>query len=103
MTALTALATHPGPYADGGFHWWFLFFPFGFILFWVFLAFVVRALFWRRWGGPWGGPGGPGRPGLHRGPSAEQTLASRFAAGDIDEQEYRARLEVLRASPPNGA
>lgn len=102
MTALTALAAHPGPYADGGFHWWFLFFPFGFVLFWVAFALLMRAIFWRRWGGPWGGPGGPGRPGSHRGPSAEQTLAARFAAGDIDEQDYRARLEVLRAVPPNG-
>ena len=32
--------------------------------------------------------------------SAEQTLAERFAKGDIDETEYRARLEVLRANRP---
>ncbi len=30
--------------------------------------------------------------------SAEQTLAQRYANGDIDEREYRARLEVLRAN-----
>jgi putative membrane protein len=29
-------------------------------------------------------------------PGAEQVLASRFAAGEIDEQEYRHRLEVIR-------
>ena len=29
---------------------------------------------------------------------AETTLAERFAKGDIDEMEYRARLEVLRAN-----
>ncbi|HLU63928.1 MAG TPA: SHOCT domain-containing protein [Protaetiibacter sp.] len=30
-------------------------------------------------------------------------LAERFARGDIDEVEYRARLEVLRGSqPPQG-
>ncbi|PPF83389.1 hypothetical protein C5B96_07990 [Subtercola sp. Z020] len=37
---------------------------------------------------------------------AERTLAKRFARGDIDEQEYRARLEVLQsnrqAPPPSG-
>jgi putative membrane protein len=35
--------------------------------------------------------------------SAEATLAERFANGDVDEKEYRARLEVLRANayPPN--
>ena len=32
--------------------------------------------------------------------SAETTLAERFAQGDIDEKEYRARLEVLRANNP---
>lgn len=37
--------------------------------------------------------------------AAEVTLAERFARGDIDEVEYRARLEVLRANriaPPAG-
>ncbi|MBD3784919.1 MAG: hypothetical protein IE926_18540 [Micrococcales bacterium] len=100
MTALTTIATHYGPYAGGGFHWWFLFFPFGFVLFWVLFFVALRLLVFRRWGGPWGGR--PGGPGMHRGPSAEQTLAARFAAGDIEEQEYRARLEVLRATPPTG-
>ncbi|MEJ1231340.1 MAG: hypothetical protein WDM88_12995 [Galbitalea sp.] len=31
-------------------------------------------------------------------PCREATLAERFAQGDIDEKEYRARLEVLRAN-----
>jgi putative membrane protein len=48
------------------------------------------------------GPGayGPGAP-WGRGANAESTLAERFAKGDIDEVEYRARLEVLRANRPN--
>lgn len=37
---------------------------------------------------------GPGRAPGHR-PSPSDVLAGRFARGDIDEQEYRARLEVL--------
>ena len=51
---------------------------------------------WRESGGPgWAeGPSNPGR-------SAEATLADRFAKGDIGEEEYRARLEVLRASRPD--
>jgi putative membrane protein len=41
------------------------------------------------WGHAWGNSGAK---------SAESTLAERFAQGDIDEKEYRARLEVLRAN-----
>ena len=36
------------------------------------------------------------RGGTPRRRGAEHTLAARFAAGDIGEDEYRARLEVLR-------
>ena len=43
----------------------------------------------------WAAAGGPG---WSQARSGEQTLAERFANGDIDEQEYRARLEVLRAN-----
>ncbi len=32
-------------------------------------------------------------------PTAEQVLAERFAQGEIDEQEYRQRLDVLRGGP----
>jgi len=42
-----------------------------------------------------------GRP-RHPGPppvsSAEELLRQRFASGEIDEEEYRRRLEVLRGS-----
>jgi len=40
------------------------------------------------------------RPGGARpsdGPSPEQLLAERFARGEIDEEEYRHRLDVVRA------
>jgi putative membrane protein len=33
-------------------------------------------------------------------PAAEELLAERFARGEIDEQEYRQRLEILRAHEP---
>jgi len=32
-------------------------------------------------------------------PTAEQVLAERFAHGQIDEREYRERLDVLRGGP----
>ncbi|MGY2002704.1 SHOCT domain-containing protein [Blastococcus sp. SYSU DS1024] len=35
--------------------------------------------------------------GSGRAPSPEDVLAERFARGEINEQEYRDRLDVLRA------
>jgi putative membrane protein len=32
-------------------------------------------------------------------PTPEQMLAERFARGEIDEEEYRRRLDALRGSP----
>jgi putative membrane protein len=79
--ALTAAVAHPG--GPGlGFGLFFLI-P----LFWILLIVVLFAVFGRRWRrgghGPWG---------------AQSVLAQRYANGDIDEKEYRARLEVLRAT-----
>lgn len=81
-----------------GFGAWFLLIP----LFWILLIATLFAIFGRRWrraamaGGY--GPGGRLNPARQ----AETTLAERYAKGDIDEVEYRARLEVLRANaaPP---
>ena len=97
--ALAAAVAHPGPWG-AGFGWLFFLIP----LFWIGLFVLVFALVGRRWRRGYGGPGSWG----HYGPpwanagarSAESTLAERFAQGDIDEKEYRARLEVLRASSP---
>ena len=87
-----ALAAHVG----GPFFWGFgfLFFPLFFIILIVLFATLGR----RRWArNGWGpGYGHPYFGGAARG--AESTLAERFAQGDIDEKEYRARLEVLRAN-----
>ncbi|WP_251857805.1 SHOCT domain-containing protein [Herbiconiux sp. L3-i23] len=94
-TALTTVAMHGGPFA-AGFGWIpLLVIP----LFWIAFFTLLFVLLRRRGRGPWGpGPwaqGGPGNPWAQR--SAEQVLAERFARGDIDETEYRARLEVLRS------
>lgn len=67
---------------------------------------IVRGSRWRRraWAngmGPWGYGHGHGYwGGQQAARAAETTLAERFAQGDIDEKEYRARLEVLRANAP---
>ena len=103
-----------GPWGGGGgfgFGFLFLLIP----LFWLAVVIVIGSIFGRRWrraaaargygygpgfGGPWAGRGsGPGF-GPDATSAAEQTLSERFARGDIDEVEYRARLEVLRASRP---
>ena len=92
-TSLTAaFVTHAG---WGGGPGWFLLIP----LFWIVVLVLLFAFLGRRWRQGWVGGGYPGHPG---GPSAgaEATLAERFAQGDIDEVEYRARLEVLRANRP---
>jgi len=58
-------------------------------------------------GGQWPGPGGADgtRPGW-RSPEAEgaeRILAERYARGEISEEEYRGRLEVLRQAAANWA
>ena len=95
-TVLESLALAAGPVGHG-FGWLFFFIP----LFWILLFVLIAGLFGRRFrrraleGGYYGGPHGHwGNPAR----SAESTLAERFAQGDIDEKEYRARLEVLRAN-----
>ena len=99
--ALAAAFVHP---VWHGFGWLFFLIP----LFWILLFVLIFGLIgrrWRRhaWGGHGGGYGHWGHGAWAQAAaarSAESTLAERFAQGDIDEKEYRARLEVLRASVP---
>ncbi len=81
---------------DGRWHGGGGFFLLGplFALFWIGLivlavTFLVRRSGGRgaegRWGGPWGG-------------SAESVLRERYARGEVDDEEYRARLDILRGS-----
>ncbi len=88
-----AAAAHVGGY---GFGFGILFFVIP--LFIIGLIFLFGGLARRRWARDGFGPGhfGYAHNGAARG--AESTLAERFAQGDIDEKEYRARLEVLRAN-----
>ncbi|GAA1841768.1 SHOCT domain-containing protein [Agromyces salentinus] len=101
LATAATVAAHAGPWA-AGFGWVFFLIP----LFWLLVIGLVIFGVSRRhraWAAAGYAPGGygPGAPWA-RGASAESTLAERFAKGDIDELEYRARLEVLRANRPNG-
>lgn len=71
-------------------------FPFFFLipLVWIVVLVLLFAFFGRRARRRWGAYG----PWAAQGRSGESVLAERFANGDIDEVEYRARLEVLRAN-----
>ena len=97
--ALSTVAAHVGGAWAGGFGFLFFLIP----LFWIGIIVLIVALAGRRWRrtamaggyGPWSHHMGATR-------SAEGSLAERFAQGDIDEKEYRARLEVLRANAPQG-
>lgn len=101
--ALTGLAAHMGAGWGGGPGWFLLLIP----LFWILFFVLLFAIFGRRWRRGWAERGQgfyPGHPGWQAAAdarSAEKTLAERFAQGDIDEVEYRARLEVLRANRPD--
>ena len=68
-----------------GYHgfFWFPLIPMFFFGFWILVLLVVRPWAWRRQG--WSPSG-----------SAEAVLAERYARGEVTEEEYRARLEVLR-------
>jgi putative membrane protein len=96
--------------ADPTVHWsgpwfpWFLIFPFFWILALGLFFFLGRRFWWGRCGHGAGAERfGPGRyPGpVPGGPAAaEEILRERYARGDIDEAEYRQRLEVLRGAEP---
>ncbi|MEV5974120.1 SHOCT domain-containing protein [Streptomyces sp. NPDC051921] len=75
----------PGP--------WILFFPLVWAAVIITVVTVLRRFGWRRHRGP-GGSGGPGASRVdERSPIA--LLGHRFAAGEIDEDEYWRRLTVL--------
>jgi putative membrane protein len=79
------------------------------VIFWGVLIWAVAALWgWARRNrrgpaglgydaGPWRGVGPWGGSGPRRDDDPEQILARRFAAGEIDEDEYRRRLEALHS------
>ena len=107
FTSLALAASFAHPAWGFGFG---LFFILGHVIWFLIIVAIIIAIIrgarWRRraWAGgmgPWGHGYGHGYwGGQQAARAAETTLAERFAQGDIDEKEYRARLEVLRANAP---
>jgi putative membrane protein len=64
----------------------------GNILFWALIILGVVALFRQRARGT----------SVEGRPTAEELLAERFARGDIDEEQYRRRRDVLRERSRTG-
>ncbi|MEU8681006.1 SHOCT domain-containing protein [Streptomyces sp. NPDC048611] len=92
------------PWSGGGPGPWFLFAPVLWVLVVAGVVTLLRRTVWRR-----GGPGrpfrGPGYPARAETPSPLAVLGRRFAAGEIDEEEYWRRLSVLEehfAQGPKG-
>jgi putative membrane protein len=91
-TAATTLADH----WDGPAPWWPLIPLFWFALF-IALFFVAARFGWwgrRRWQAE--------RSQAYGARAGKARLAERFASGEIDEQEYRARLAVLDETSEEG-
>jgi putative membrane protein len=78
----TMMLTAHGPWHDGHAAGWWPIFPIGFGLFWLLVLGGGFYLLSRR---------------TRSGGGAEALLAERYARGEIDEDEYRERLSVLRA------
>jgi putative membrane protein len=78
----TMTLTAHGPWHHGHATGWWPVIPLGFGLFWLLVLGGGCYLLWRR------------RPS--DGGGAEAVLAERYARGEIDEEEYRERLAVLR-------
>nr|WP_112469005.1 SHOCT domain-containing protein [Streptomyces triticisoli] len=79
-------------FPHGGPGWGWFAMSLGTLLFWALLIAVGVLLFraLNRGSGQPPAHGGPGRP------TPEQLLAERFARGEIEEDEYRRRLDILR-------
>jgi len=72
-----------------GWSWWgWLAMSLSMVAFWGLIVWGIVAIF-RGWGGSWRRP---------EGREPEQILAERFAAGEIDEEEYHRRLQTLRSA-----
>ena len=91
-------------YSSGMSGWGYALMTISLILFWgvVIFGIVMLVRYAGRSGQPAAAPPSPPTPASRQSP--EGLLAERFARGEIDEEEYRQRLAVLRGEgrPANG-
>ena len=91
-------------YGSGMSGWGYALMTISLILFWgaVIFGIVMLVRYVIRSGQPPAEPSSPQPPASRQSP--EELLAERFARGEIDEDEYRQRLAVLRGEgqPANG-
>ena len=73
--------------------WWFVM-PLVAVAFWAAVIWIVVSLFRGR---PGPDPNGDVRPA-----TPEEILAQRYASGEIDDDEYRRRIDTLRGAPHQG-
>jgi putative membrane protein len=73
---------------SGASWWWWFLMSGGMLLFWGFVAWVVVQAI-------------RGSSGAKAGDDPEAILAARFARGELDAEEYQARLGVLHGRPGN--
>jgi putative membrane protein len=100
MTLASTMQHHGGGWGPGA--WWFVFPLLWFLLF-ATLIFLFARRARRGWGpnGPWAHQAPYGTPSsTPAGGDPVTILAQRFARGEIDEAEFRARLAVLRTGGP---
>ena len=71
----------------------------GMVLFWAMIIVGIIALIRYTAGSSTQGAGTPITPPYNDYETPERLLAARFARGEVDEPEYRHRLEVLRSTP----
>lgn len=94
-------------YWGGGVHWWgWLLASIGMVIFWGLIVWAIWFFVTRVGRQPYGSryPNEPRQPyEMHRGPTdAKGILDERLARGEIDAEEYRRLLAVIRGERTSG-
>lgn len=85
-------------YGDGMTGWGYALMTVGMVLFWALVIFGIVMLV--RASSPPPMPPPPASSPPVSSPTAEEIVATRFARGEIDEDEYRQRLNALHSHRP---